>query len=98
MAVASSYRPVVSQALIDAMAATAITNNGATRNSYSKMLSNGNSATVLASEHNLNTVSGIKLYDTNGKEVLVDYSINTGRTITINSEINLLNYILKIFN
>jgi hypothetical protein len=69
-----------------------------TVDSFQKILLAGTSATILASEHNLTTVSGIQLFTPADKEVVVDYSVNSGLTVIISAEMNLLNYKLKIFN
>ena len=70
-----------------------------TVDSYSKILGSGFTYTILASEHKLESISGVKFYDTLGREVISsDYSVNAGLTVTINSELNLNSYTIKIFS
>ena len=69
-----------------------------TKDSYEKILTSGTNFTILASEHNLETVSEVVLYDPFNSEVIVNYTVNIGLTININSDINLNNYKLKIFS
>jgi hypothetical protein len=81
-----------------------VMNNGSfkaldmTVDSFHKTLTAGTSATILASEHKLESVTSVKVYSPADKEVIVDYSVNSGLTVTVNSEIDLLNYKLKISN
>lgn len=63
---------------------------------YSKELNSVTSVTVEEFEHKLPKVRGITMLDQYGNEVEVDDSIN-GTTVTVRSNINLLNHTLIIF-
>ena len=70
-----------------------------TIDNYTKVLGSGLTYTILSSEHKLDSISGVEFYDVAGREVVAaDYSINAGLTVTINSELNLNNYTIKIYS
>lgn len=64
---------------------------------FSKTLGDVLTTTIPAIEHNLPIVHDVKLFTSDLQEISIVYAIDVDQNITINSNISLLNKIIKIF-
>jgi hypothetical protein len=70
--------------------------NGDGGGEYTATLGSVTTATIFSATHNLSTVKNVVIYHPDGKEVSIVFSV-VNNNVTVESNINLLNHIIKIY-